>query len=163
MAHLLDSDVFLQAKNEHYGFDFCPAFWDWISSEHAAGRLFSIERVRDELQDPDIATWIAGQPANLFLPVDAPTTAAMTRVSAWTMAETRFTAAARSDFFAKADYYLVAQALAAGHTVVTHEVSAPASQGKVKIPDACAGVGVPCIDVFQLLRDSEPVSFWTAE
>ena len=27
MAYLLDSDVFIRAKNDHYGFDFCPAFW----------------------------------------------------------------------------------------------------------------------------------------
>ena len=26
MAYLLDTNVFLQAKNLHYGFDFCPAF-----------------------------------------------------------------------------------------------------------------------------------------
>jgi hypothetical protein len=31
MAYLLDSNVFIQAKNLHYGFDFCPAFWDWIA------------------------------------------------------------------------------------------------------------------------------------
>lgn len=28
MAYLLDANVFIQAKNRHYGFDFCPAFWD---------------------------------------------------------------------------------------------------------------------------------------
>lgn len=27
MTYLLDSNVFIQAKNLHYGFDFCPAFW----------------------------------------------------------------------------------------------------------------------------------------
>ena len=30
MAYLLDSNVFIQAKNLHYGLDFCPAFWDWL-------------------------------------------------------------------------------------------------------------------------------------
>lgn len=30
MAYLLDSGVFIQAKRRHYGFDFCPAFWDWL-------------------------------------------------------------------------------------------------------------------------------------
>lgn len=25
MAYLLDADVFIRAKNLHYGFDFCPA------------------------------------------------------------------------------------------------------------------------------------------
>ena len=26
-AYLIDANVFIQAKNLHYGFDFCPAFW----------------------------------------------------------------------------------------------------------------------------------------
>jgi hypothetical protein len=26
MAYLLDADVFIRAKNLHYGYDFCPAF-----------------------------------------------------------------------------------------------------------------------------------------
>ena len=30
MAYLLDANVFISAKNLHYGFDFCPAFWDWL-------------------------------------------------------------------------------------------------------------------------------------
>ncbi len=25
MAYILDADVFIRAKNLHYGFDFCPA------------------------------------------------------------------------------------------------------------------------------------------
>jgi hypothetical protein len=24
------ANVFIQAKNLHYGLDFCPAFWDWL-------------------------------------------------------------------------------------------------------------------------------------
>ncbi len=27
---LLDTNIFIQAKNLHYGFDFCPAFWEWL-------------------------------------------------------------------------------------------------------------------------------------
>ena len=40
MAYLLDADVFIRAKNLHYGLDFCPAFWAWLAGENAAGRLF---------------------------------------------------------------------------------------------------------------------------
>ncbi len=29
-TYLLDTNVFIQAKNLHYGFDFCPAFWQWL-------------------------------------------------------------------------------------------------------------------------------------
>ena len=30
MAYFIDADVLIRAKNLHYGFDFCPAFWDWL-------------------------------------------------------------------------------------------------------------------------------------
>lgn len=36
MTYLLDANIFIQAKNLHYGFDFCPAFWDWLEHENAA-------------------------------------------------------------------------------------------------------------------------------
>gem|GEM_PF-6918350 len=36
MAYLLDSDVLIRAKNDHYGFDFCPGFWDWLEAANAA-------------------------------------------------------------------------------------------------------------------------------
>ena len=32
--YLLDANVFIQAKNLHYGFDFCPAFWDWLIQQN---------------------------------------------------------------------------------------------------------------------------------
>lgn len=37
MRYLLDTNVFIQARNLHYGFDFCPAFWDWLDGQNAAG------------------------------------------------------------------------------------------------------------------------------
>ena len=41
MAYLLDANVFIAAKNLHYGLDFCPAFWDWLVGNHDAGTVFS--------------------------------------------------------------------------------------------------------------------------
>jgi hypothetical protein len=46
MAYLLDADVFIRAKNLHYGLDFCPAFWEWLIAQNKAGRVFSIEGLR---------------------------------------------------------------------------------------------------------------------
>jgi hypothetical protein len=48
MAYLLDANVFIQAKNLHYGMDFCPAFWDWLLDANRKGKVFSIEAVGDE-------------------------------------------------------------------------------------------------------------------
>ena len=47
--YLLDANVFIQAKNLHYGFDFCPAFWSWLDQEHANERVFSVEGVFEEV------------------------------------------------------------------------------------------------------------------
>ncbi|MGA3028265.1 MAG: DUF4411 family protein [Bryobacteraceae bacterium] len=45
----------------------------------------------------------------------------------------------------------MAQALAGQHTVVTHEVPS-ASIRKIKIPDACIGLGIRCMTPFEMLR-----------
>ena len=49
MSYLLDANVFIQAKNLHYGLDFCQAFWQWLIDGHADGRVFSIDKVADEI------------------------------------------------------------------------------------------------------------------
>ena len=43
MAYPLNTNVFIEAKNRRYGFDICPAFWDWIDHVHQAGMVFSID------------------------------------------------------------------------------------------------------------------------
>ena len=47
--YLIDSDVFIDAKNRHYGFDIVPAFWTWIEQQHRAGRVYTVQRVADEV------------------------------------------------------------------------------------------------------------------
>ena len=49
MKYLLDTNVFIQAKNLHYGLDFCPAFWDWLVLMNARGLVFSIDKVAAEI------------------------------------------------------------------------------------------------------------------
>ena len=49
MTYLLDANVFISAKNLHYGLDFCPAFWDWLVAGNESERVFSIEKVGDEV------------------------------------------------------------------------------------------------------------------
>ena len=58
-TYLLDTNVFIQAKNLHYGFDFCPAFWQWLVEQNEAGRVASTEKVGDELHagDDELSNW----------------------------------------------------------------------------------------------------------
>jgi hypothetical protein len=151
MTYLLDSNVFIQAKNLHYGFDFCPAFWDWIDRGHTDAALFSIDKVRDELIGgaDELATW-AQQRSAFFLEPDAAVVPSLQAVSAWANAG-GYEPAAVATFLQIADYYLVAHAHAHGHVVVSHEVVAHSTK-KIKIPNACIGMGVKCVTPFEMLR-----------
>lgn len=152
MAYLLDANVFIQAKNLHYGFDFCPAFWRWLEASNAAGLTFSIEKVGAELQagTDDLSDWAAARGPVFFLPPDNAVLPSLAQVSGWANTQ-QYEAVAVATFFQVADYWLVGHALAHGHTVVTHEVPAPSAK-KIKIPNACVGLGIPCITPFEMLR-----------
>jgi hypothetical protein len=142
-TYLLDSNVFIQAKNLHYGFEFCPAFWDWIDVSSASGSVFSIEKVGDELigGDDELATWARDRP-NVVPSLQA--------VSQWANGGS-YEPAAVSTFLQVADYYLVAHAHAHGFVVVTHEVVAHTTK-KIKIPNACIAIGVKCATPYEMLR-----------
>lgn len=152
MAYLLDANVFIQAKNLHYGLDFCPAFWEWLIEANAGNRVFSIEKVGDEVEAgaDDLSASATQRGPGFFLKPDAAVVPALGAVSTWATAQ-GYEPAAVSTFLQVADYYLVAHALAHGHTLVTHEVAAP-SRKRIKIPNACIGVGVKCMTPFEMLR-----------
>ena len=152
MAYLLDANVFMQAKNLHYGLDFCPAFWDWLIDANAQGRLYSIDRVSDEIAagDDELSEWAAERGEDFFLSPDAAMLPTLQSVSAWAIGQ-HYEPAAVSTFLQVADYYLVAHALAHEHMVVTHEIASTSAK-KIKIPDACIGLGVRCITPFEMLR-----------
>jgi predicted nucleic acid-binding protein len=152
MAYLLDANIFIQAKNLHYGFDFCPAFWSWITLQNTVGTVFSIARVRDELLEgtDELSDWARSQGDTFFLEPDATVVPALRQVSSWVVAQ-QYDAAAVSTFLQVADYWLVAHALAAGRTVVTHEQPSSSTR-KIKIPDVCLGLGVSFTTPFAMLR-----------
>ncbi len=152
MSYLLDADVFIRAKNLHYGFDFCPAFWDWLIAAHAAGAVRSVEKVGNELLagTDDLAAWAKAREDSFFMRPDASVAPAFGAVSAWA-GSGRYEPAAGALFLQKADYYLVAQALAGGHVVVSHEVPSNSAR-RIKVPDACLALDVKCVSPYEMLR-----------
>jgi predicted nucleic acid-binding protein len=150
MRYLLDTNIFIQARNLHYGFDFCPAFWGWLAAQNAAGVVGSIDRVADELIDDDLSAWATAQGEGFFLAADDNVIPALGQVAAWANGQA-YERAAISTFLQVADYWLVAHALARGCTVVTHEVPAETVR-KIKIPNACVGLAIPCINPYDMLR-----------
>lgn len=152
MAYLLDANIFIQAKNLHYGLDFCPAFWEWLIANNAGGQVFSIEKVGDEIAAgaDELSTWAAQRGDGFFLKPDAAILPALGSVSTWANGQ-NYEPAAVNTFLQVADYYLVAHALAHGHTLVTHEI-ASLSTKKIKIPNACIGLTIKCVTPYEMLR-----------
>lgn len=152
MTYVLDANVFINAKNLHYGLDFCPAFWDWLLIQNAAGRVFSIDKVADEIDagSDELSAWADQKGKVLFRPTGAAAAARFPALSGWVVQQ-GYAPAAVSTFLQAADYYLIAHALADGHVVVSHETPSD-SLKRIKIPNVCSGLNVKFMTPFEMLR-----------
>ncbi len=155
---LVDSDVFITAKNLYYAFDICPGFWKSLLHHHQAGRVYSIDRVRGELlagsKTEDLVRWVRSEvPQEFFLPVDTASVASSyTDIMMWVQRHPRYFDYAKAKFATGADGWLVAYARVHGAVVVTNEQSAPESRREVKLPDLCARFRVRHENTFAMLR-----------
>jgi hypothetical protein len=152
VSYLLDANVFMAANNLHYGLDFCPAFWEWLTHQGNTGNVLSIDKVADEIEagQDDVSVWAKEQGHMLFKRMPPTLAEQFTQVSTWITAQ-QYTPAAVNTFLTAADYYLIAYALAGNHIVVTHEVHSN-SPARIKIPNVCIGLGVRFMTPYQMLR-----------
>jgi len=152
MSYLLDANVFIAAKNLHYGLDFCPAFWDWLTHQGNMGKVFSIDKVADEIEAgrDELSEWAKHNGHALFKRTPPTLAPHFAQISSWATGQ-NYTPAAINTFLQAADFYLIAHALAGHHVVVTHEHPS-SSPNRIKIPDACLGLKVRFMTPYQMLR-----------
>ena len=152
MAYLIDSDVFIRAKNGAYGLDFCPAFWDWLVAANAHERVFSVEAVYDELvgRDDELSEW-AREHRGLFLAPTEETVRRLAEMIRWANESQDYDLVAKDEFADAADSSLVATAVVRSDTLVTHE-RASDSRKKIKIPNAAAAHNVKVLGPYAMLR-----------
>lgn len=155
MSYLLDANVFMSANNLHYGLDFCPAFWDWLVHKGNVGAVLSIGKVADEIEagQDELTEWARNHGPALFRRTPPTLATQFTAVSTWVTGQ-NYTPAAINTFLQAADFYLIAHALAGNHVLVTQETPAN-SRNRIKIPDACLGVGVRFMTPWQMLRTEQ--------
>lgn len=153
MAYLIDTDIFIAAKNLHYGMDFCPAFWEWLTDANRAGKILSIEAVYDDLSggEDELANWADERDDGFFVAPAQSDLAALGQVTQWINDHRTYTPAAKQTFLGCSDYFVVAQALAGGHTVITHE-KPENSVHRVKIPSVCVALKIKYMTPWQMLR-----------
>lgn len=155
IEYVLDANVFIEAARRYYAFDLAPPFWESLVHHAANGRLQSIDRVKQELErgKDELATWATAQFSEAFASTDEEDVIeSYSEVMRWVQAQDQFSDAAKADFAAGADGWLVAYARSKGLIVVTHEVLDPRIRRKVPIPNVCEAFGVSYVDTFEMLR-----------
>lgn len=156
---LLDSDVFITAKNTYYAFDICPGFWKALLHAHRLGRVRSIDRVRNELlsgrKEEDLVQWVTKEvPTDFFDDSNGDgVIRAYADIMLWVQRNARFMDRAKAKFATEADGWLVAYSMINGTTVVTNEKPRPESTNRVLLPDVCAQFNVPYTDIFSMLKE----------
>lgn len=152
--YLLDTNVFIEAKNRYYDFAVCPAFWDWVEKEHQNGKLYSISQVKDELAagKDDLSDWANGMPSSFWRDVDGAVANSMMDISRWVNGDSFYLPTAKAEFLRVADYYLVAHGHATGMAIVTHE-GIGGSAKRIKIPNVCQSFSVKYMSPFNMLKD----------
>jgi Domain of unknown function (DUF4411) len=154
LRYLLDANAYIQAKNQYYGMDICPAYWDWLDQQFQCGVVASIHMIAKELKDGDdeLAIWVKDRPAHFISNDDAATQAVFAEI-AQAVVTGDYNPGNRDNFLAKADPWIIAKAKAIGATIVTHEALAAENSKKIKVPNICLQFGVPCVNTFRLLRE----------
>lgn len=162
--YVLDSNIFIQASNTYYGFDLCPGFWTGLIRAHEKKRVFSIDRVKNEIfkppsdknKDPDaITSWIQKNVPETFFKQtqDQAVYNEFQSMIEWVQSEPQFKPEAKAEFASVADGWIIAYAKVNGLAVVTHEEYAPYAQKRVPMPNVCVEFDVPYFNTFEMLDD----------
>ena len=154
MRYLLDANTYIQAKNQYYGMDICPAYWEWLDLQFQQNMLASVEMIGRELKEgnDELAEWAKARPEHFIKHDDNDTQLIFTQI-AEILISGDYNPANRDNFLAKADPWIIAKAKVIGAIIVTHESFVSPNTKKVKVPNICQQFGVPCINTFQFLRE----------
>ncbi len=155
--YVLDAAVFISAHRTYYGFDLCPGFWNALRRQHAAKRVFSVDRVRHELLEGNdaLSSWVKEKAPETFFKQTAAKTVTdiFGDMMNWVQNEPQFSPERKAEFASAADGWVIAYAKANGLFVVTHEEYAPGAKRRVPIPNVCLEFGVDYCNSFEMLHE----------
>ncbi|MEL7222217.1 MAG: DUF4411 family protein [Bacteroidota bacterium] len=156
-SFIVDANFFIQAHRVAYPMDVFPIFWEKVSELARQGKIVSLDKVRDELyKNPDeLTSWCKEALPTDFFEDHTKFINEYSQIINW--ANTRinhYKPAALAEFLHadEADAWLIAFALNQNIQLVTHEVSAPNSKKKIKIPDVCNIFSLSYCNTIELMR-----------
>lgn len=160
MHYLLDTNTAITAKNEFYAFDIAPSFWIQLKEKLENADCALIDAVEGELLDgnDELAAWVRRLEKEshdhfiLKAKSDSRVLEYYKQIAEMVYHEPKFKDRYKQVFLSKVDPWIIAAAKAWGDTVVTFEKMPESNSTKVKIPDICKRMGVPCISLYEMMR-----------
>lgn len=161
---VLDTNIFVEAKNEFYAMDICPGFWTCLIHLSQADRVVSIDQVLKEIRayEDDLTEWAKAAPGTLFRTTRRSDIANAYRdLMDWVWRQSRYRKRAKLDFARAADGCVTAYAKVEGAAVVTQETFSAVAQRRVPLPNPCAEFEIDCLRTFDMLRESGVAFEWS--
>lgn len=161
MAFILDTNIFLQAKNKDYPFTYFPGFWEWLDSGFKTRQFLLLSSVYKEVSggDDEVSDWIKSRKQYVIKEEKAKNYMKNHKKIVNFLNGKGFTH--MNDFLQKADGSLIAYAMTSGDMVITHELPRPDSKKHPKIPDVCNQFGVKWKGLLYLFANSTPKPIFT--
>jgi hypothetical protein len=163
LLYLLDADTLIRSDREAYPMGRFPVLWDWLLFQGGERRVkIPVEQYEEIVAGRgDLVDWLRVERHRELLvledDVDMATVQQVLREGyAPDLDEVEIDRIG-------GDPFLVAHGMAVpgGRTVVSFEVSAPSKQrAKRKVPDVCAQFGVPCVNVFEMIKSLDFSMDW---
>jgi hypothetical protein len=163
MLYLLDADTLIRADRTYYPLRRFPVFWEWLLHHSGVGTTKIPQEQFDEVVagKGELVEWLSEKDKKeaLLLPAVVDPQLVSTVIDqgyAPDLNATELLTVGR-------DPFLIAYAFVstADRTIVSFETSAPAKQrANRKIPDVCAGLGIKCITLFDLIEVLDFTTNW---
>ncbi|PIT50989.1 DUF4411 family protein [Snodgrassella alvi] len=153
---LIDTNVFIQAKNFHYQFCFCEKFWNLILDLHERNILYSVKSVFYELtknnNKDELVNWVTNNiPESFWLDHDKAASKYIEVIN-WAHSQ-KFKEKAISDFadYDAADAWLVSYAAQFDYSIISQEKSNPYAIRKIYLADVAKEFNVPYFTIYEFL------------
>ncbi len=151
MKYCLDTNVFIQAWNGYYGYDFFPDYWNSLDKLALEGVVFATEEVKREIEeaDDDLKQWLSTR-QHFFKSINDKVQECLSEIFE-DPTHHRLVDSVKGR--SKADPWVIAHAMAEGAIVVTKEEFAPQTTKRIKIPNVCENMGVEWMNDYSLIRE----------
>ena len=149
--YCLDANVLIQAWRNYYSPKFCPDYWDLLRRLGHAQTIFLPSMVFDEIAktEDQLLEWLKSSGIARY-PIDESVAACLKDIYAANEKHKYLVDNIKQRSLA--DPWVIAHAMSEKACVVTKEAKETANSNRIKIPNVCANMGVPCINDFQLIE-----------